>query len=390
MRLALKRYNWGYPLVLSVAVLLIFSPLIYAETHFKAGTVTSDFPAIIEFAQHLQQGVGDVPGFALAHPAWELLLIVLNGLFGVSFRMSAFLVTLFSILAAALVLYFWLEPILRARGLSLWLGVVAAIGLNLVTPLSLLVSVDRKYYLGYIGIISYHNPTIILLRPLALLQFIFAFGCFQQAGSSWRQTGIAALVTLLATFAKPSFAICLLPAMGLIAAYCWLKKQPANWQLFILGFIVPTIVMLTWQFLVTYGSPGQSGIFFYPFGVMAARSGFLWIKFALSILFPLLVALLFFPEAARDIRMVLAWLSFVLGAFYSYFLAEGPPRTLDGNFIWSGKITLLVLFCVSTIFLLERIKTIRWKALLPGVAWLSHVAFGLVYYQHILITQKYI
>ena len=387
----LNKYSWGYALVLSVAVLAIFSPLIYSETHFKAGTVTSDFPAIIEFAQHLQQGAGNVPGFAVAHPGWELLLVLANSLFGVSFRTSAFLVTLFSILAAALVLYFWFEPILRARGTPLWLGVVAAIGLNLVTPLSILASVDRKYYLGYIGIISYHNPTIILLRPLALLQFIFAFGCFQQAGSSiWRQTGIAAAVTLLATFAKPSFAICLLPVLSLMVAYRWLKNQPINWRLFIFGFFVPTIAMLAWQFLVAYGSPEKSGIFFYPFGVMAGLSSFLWIKFILSILFPLLVTVLFFPEATRDIRMVLAWLVFLLGAFYSYFLAEGPPRTLDGNFIWSAKIALLVLFCVTTLFLLERIKTIRWKAILCGVVWGLHVAFGLIYYHHIFITQKYI
>ncbi len=317
-------------------------------------------------------------------------MIAFNSLLGVSFRTSAFLVTLFSIVTAAFVIYFWLEPTLRARGLSLWWGVVAAIGLNLVTPLSLLVSVDRKFYLGYIGITSYHNPTIILLRPLALLQFIFALRCFQKADSMWWQTGIAATVTLLATFAKPSFAICLLPAIGLVAAYLWLKKKTVDWPLFFFGFIIPTVIMLTWQFLVAYGSPEQSGIFFYPFGVMAGLSGYLGIKFLLSILFPLLVAILFLPEAARDTRMVLAWLSFLVGAFYSYFLAEGPPRTLDGNFIWSGKITLLVLFCISTLFLLERIRAVRWKTVLLGTVWVSHVVFGVVYYYHIFITQKYI
>jgi hypothetical protein len=386
----IRKRDWVYPFVLFIAVVLIFTPLTFSETHYKSGVVTSDYPAIMKYAQHFTEGITDVPDYHLAHFAWEILVIAVNNLFRISFRTSAYLVTLFSIVATALVIYFWLESTLRASGLSLWWGVLAAIGLNLVTPLSLLASIDRKFYLGYIGITSYHNPTIILLRPLALLQFIFALRCFQKAGSMWWQTGIAAAVTLLATFAKPSFAICLLPTMGFVAAYRWLKKQTVHWQLFFFGFIIPTIIMLTWQFLLAYGSPEQSGIFFYPFGVMAGLSGYLGLKFLLSILFPLLIAILFFPEVVRDIRMALAWLNFLFGASYSYFLAEGPPRTLDGNFIWSGKITLLILFCVSTLFLIERIKAIRWKSILLGAVWASQVVSGIVYYYHIFITQKYI
>jgi uncharacterized membrane protein len=213
--------------------------------------------------------------------------------------------------------------------------------------------------------------------------------CFDKTGSAWAETGVAALITLLATFAKPSFAICLLPAIGLLAGYRLLKKQPINRRLLLLGFIVPSVVLLAWQFVETYGSPQESGILFYPFGVMAAYSDWLFIKFLLSILFPLLAAVLYWREAARDLRITLAWLAFLLSAFYTYFLAEGPPRTLDGNFLWSSEIALLVLFCVSTLFLLERARLPRRKVVGSGLAWLSHVAFGVMYYWHVLVTQKY-
>ena len=389
MNCAFRFPSWGYPFILAVGIVVVFSPLTFRETHYKAGEVTSDFPAVMEFAQNMKQGSGDVPGFAVAHPAWELLVIAVNRIFGISVRMSAFLVTISCILAAALVLYFWLEPVMRARGLSPWLAAAAAMGLNLVTPISLLASVDRRFYFGYIGIISYHNPTIILLRPLALLQFILAIQCFRQAPSSWKLMSGAAAITLMATFAKPSFAICLLPAMGIVAACRLLKKLAVDWRLLILGFIVPAVIMLAWQFLVAYGTPAGSGIFFFPFGVMAGLSGYLGIKFLLSILFPLLVAIFFFREAALDTRMVLAWLTFLLGALYAYFLAEGPPRTFDGNFIWSAKIALLVLFCVSAVFLFEQIRAFRLKAGLVTAIWVAHVAYGAVYYYHILLTQKY-
>ncbi len=387
---ALNKHRWAYPLVLSVLVVVVFTPLIFSVTHYKAGEVTSDFPAFMELTEGLKQGAGDVPGYHLAHPLWEILVIAVNGLFGISFRMAAFLVTLSSILAAAIVIYYWLEPILSANGLSRAWGVAAAIGLNLVTPLSVLAPIDHRFFAGYIGTIQYNNPTIILLRPLAFLQFIVAIRCFQDGTQGWRIAALAAAVTALATFAKPSFAICLLPAMGLLAGYRWLKQQHVDWRLLLMGFVVPTLGVLTWQFLVAYGSPGQSGIFLYPFGVMGAQSGFLLIKFLLSIFFPLVVAVMHLREAAHDIRMVLAWLSFFWGIVFAYLFAFGPPLTMDGDFIWGARITLLLLFCVSTLFMLERIRTLRWQALLPGAAWLAHVAYGIVYYSHYLTTQKHI
>ena len=383
--------GWQYPLVLSIAVLAFFSPLMFRQTHFKAGVVTSDFPASIEFAQHIQQGMGDVPGYILAHSAWDWLLIAGNSILGISFRMSAFLVSIASILAAAWILYlFWFAPVLRARGISPWWGVAAAFVLNLVTPVSLLSSLDRKWYLGYIGITSYHNPTIILLQPLALLQFALALRCFQQAGSRGRDIAFAGAVTLLATFAKPSFAICFLPAFCLLAAYRWWKKQVVDWRLLALGFAVPTVFLLGVQYLLAYGSPEQAGILFDPFLVMSGLSGFLGIKLLLSIAFPLVMTLLFFEDMLHDTRMALAWLTFLLAAFFAYFLAEGAPRTLDGNFVWGAKTSLLVLFAACTVLLFEKMRPVRWQAVVAGAILAVHAAWGLLYYHHVFVTQKYI
>ena len=107
-------------------------------------------------------------------------------------------------------------------------------------------------------------------------------------------------------------------------------------------------------------------------------------------MFPLLIAVLYFREAAGDLRMVLAWLCFLWGAVFAYFFAFGPPLTMDGDFLWGARIGLLVLFCVSTLFLLERIRAVRWKALVASAAWFAHVIYGVSYYWHYFTTQKYI
>ncbi len=383
--------DWIYALIVLVAAMGMSFSVSYYFSYFKPSEVTSDYPAFMDFTLALNQGkLSQIPAYHIAHMAWELLSVAIHRVLGISLRTTSFLVTLGCIGAAALIVYFWFASRLRERGLPLWWAMVAAVGLSVATPLSVLAPLDRKWYLGYIGITSYHNPTIILLRPLAILQFILVPACFQDGAITWKRIGLAAAVTLLATFSKPSYAICLLPAICLIAAYRWYKKQTIQWRLLLVGFTLPTFILLSWQFLVAYSSPEQGSFFFFPFGVMMGLSGFVGVKFLLSILFPLVVAALFFPEAVRDMRMILAWISFAIGAFYSYFMADGAPRTFDGDWIWSGKITLLLLFCASTIFVLERIRTVRWKATLSSTAWTAHVAFGLAYIGHILTTSKHI
>ena len=51
----------------------------------------------------------------------------------------------------------------------------------------------------------------------------------------------------------------------------------------------------------------------------------------------------------------LAWLSFLLGAFYSYTLVESAKWSA-GNFTWSGNITAFTLFVGSVVFWLRQLS----------------------------------
>jgi hypothetical protein len=156
------------------------------------------------------------------------------------------------------------------------------------------------------------------------------------------------------------------------------------------GFILPTLAVLIWQFWLTYGSNDQSSIKYVPFGVMSFTSGWLPEKFLLSIIFPVLVTLLYLKDTLKDNRMLLAWFTLVFGSFYTYFLAEVGPRFSSGNFTWSGEIAMFVMFCVSTLFFLERIKNNRLKTMLVGSVWLLQVLCGIGYYLHIMLKGSYV
>ena len=258
----------------------------------------------------------------------------------------------------------------------------------IAAPVSLLWPLDGLMYLGYIGITSYQTPTTYLLKPFTVVQFILAYKCFVSFPPlEKRHILAAAFVSLLSTFIKPSLAICLLPAMGIITVINLVQKRYVNLPAIIFGFGIPTVLVLGWQFLLTYYDNNLSSTGFSPFTVMSVYSNYLFPKFLLSILFPLSVLLVAFKQVLRDIRMNLGWLSFLFGIMFSYFFIESGYRALDGNFIWSSEITLFLLFAVSTLFIID-IPPGKKQTFLQAV-WLLQVVSGVVYYCYCLFLNSY-
>jgi hypothetical protein len=239
-------------------------------------------------------------------------------------------------------------------------------------------------YLGYIGITAYHNPTMYLLKPFAVLQFVLACTCFTDTTQfNKRKIMVIALISLLGTFAKPNLAICILPAMICLSV---IRRQHVNLYNVIVGFEIPSVLILLWQFILTYGND-ISSVEIAPFLVMSSYSSHLVVKLLLSILFPLLVLCLHFRQAMKDPGMMLAWLTFAMGAFFSFFLSEGGQRFLDGNFIWSGEISLFLLFCASTLFSLDMPPGTSKNIVQTG--WFLHILFGTAYYFYCIFNNLY-
>jgi len=373
---------------IAVIAALVFLPLFWAET--TIGTKgDSDFPLHILYALDIKNGK-PLPAFIVAHSAWQFLLLAFNMVLGLSFPLAELISILLCVGLTAGILCWWFWPAFQKANLHLWQMVAIVLGINLTAPIALFWFLDQQLYLGYIGIISYHNPTIILLRPLALLQFIYALKSFQTAPLSKMNFPVAALISLLATFTKPNFAICLLPALALIALYKLVRKEVINLGFLVFGFLVPMICMLAWQFWVTYHSGDSSHVIFSLLGVMSVYSGYLLPKFFLSILFPLLVTTLYWKDASHNLQLIFAWLIFIFGSFFTYFIAESGTRFKDGNFTWSGEIALFMLFAISTLFFIQVKKSSRISRLASQAIWIFHVAAGLIYYVFFTLHILYI
>jgi hypothetical protein len=385
---SLKSFNsWPYLIVLCLLVLLIFLPLFYVNSYINAAE--TDFRSHIDYAVLLKNGYAEAPEFMRAHFGWQLLLILIKDITGLSFETASVIAALFCEVITALVLLQWFLPILVEQDSAPLKKVMIVLGLMIAGPISVFWFLDGRMYLGYIGITSYHNPSIILLKPLAILQFIYAYSIFTNRKFHWWQTGTAFAVSLITTFVKPSFAICILPALGIMTLYYLAQKKPVDFGGLLVGLLVPMVGVLVWQFIITYISHEAPGIVFLPFGVMKMYSKYILLKLVASILFPLSVTILYFKRALLDIRMVLSWLVFLFGAFFTYFFAETGRRFYDGNFGWSGEIALVLLFITSTLFYLEISQVRRYGDIMLKIIWTSHVVFGVAYYFYCLFTRSY-
>ncbi len=241
-----------------------------------------------------------------------------------------------------------------------------ALSLMLIMPVNLFTAPSHNLYFGYLAPSPHHNPTLVLLKPLAWLAFVAATRTFAAppATSSPGRLTATALIVALGTLAKPNFTMVLLPSLALALGLGWRRGAAVDARAFWLGFAIPGAGVLAAQYAVTFSaaqvahpSNVESGIAFAPLAVMRALSPEgLGAKFLLSVLFPVSVVAAFPGEARRDPTLGFAWLCFAVGAFVAYGFSETGPRALDGNFLWSGQITLFVLFVVSLRFALERMR----------------------------------
>jgi hypothetical protein len=363
-----------------LAVVVIFAPILYAEIYLAGST--SDYGSHIAWTKTMLENSWRVPPAIQGHATWQWILLIFHQIVGHSWTFSALAVTLVSVIATGLILFWALW-----KKFSAFLAGSLSVGLMLIAPLFFLQPFDNLWYMvnGYIGTNIYHNPTILLLKPFAVLQFYFSVQALTSAKSNWKSWLIPAICSVIAVFTKPNYAICLLPVLCILALIRLLKKQPVDWKKILCGIIIPSTAVLVWQFLITYGPATDSKVIVAPFAVMSSYSGLLAIKLLLSIAFPLTVTLLFWKDAVKDTGMQLGWLGFGIASIYTYFLAETGQRFLSGNFIWSAEISLFLLFLACILFLagkkLSEEKYIKkWFVLTTG---LFHVLFGIIFYTYL-------
>jgi hypothetical protein len=205
----------------------------------------------------------------------------------------------------------------------------------------------------------YHNPTILLLKPIALLSFWLIISALRVPMPVIRLAAFAVLNGLvigLATIAKPNYTLAVAPALLILVATD--SRLRNSWRAWAIAGMVAACgcVVLAWQYWCTYGSPENPGLIFGAFLLVVEPGLVAMAKLLLSIAFPLCVLIGFFRTAMKSLALRLAWLSFLVACAMFYSLAEAQPRSFAYNFAWGCQITNFLLFVFSLGFLIERLQ----------------------------------
>ncbi len=265
-------------------------------------------------------------------------------------------------------------------------SVALALSLTMVAPITIFTIPKINLYFGFISPTSYHNPTMVLLKPLALLLFVALVHSLSNGVQRWYSYLYLAMLCALTTFAKPSYTLCVLPALALFVGAQRLMENSVDRRLLFFAVTVPSMVVLVWQFFYTYGGLEQTDVALAPLQVMG-QFGSPLAKFILSVAFPACVYILFFRQATRDGGLNFAWLAFAIAVLYSYLLASSDAQANLGDWIWCAQVTLFILFVASVIFLLRQAKSESLKStaetggrvLLCAVVYSLHLACGIVF-----------
>jgi len=249
------------------------------------------------------------------------------------------------------------------------------------------------WFAGHFPANQYHSPTTLMSRPIMLA--LLGFGVSAAFGAARRGAAVAgcAGLVLVSGIVKPSFLMAFLPAVGAIAVFNWKR---ADWRLLIVGLGIPTAALLAAQFALRYLVRADDGVnvVYAPLLVLGLYGptdlSTLGARLALSVLFPLAVTVLFPLRAARDLEVVLGWVTLVVGVSYGYLLAETGGKVSSGDFLWSGQLAAFLLFAVSAMFLLRQLEaagsdprraSVYGRAFVCGLLLVWHVVSGVRHLQ---------
>jgi len=362
---------------IGAAVLAIVSCLLYLPVTIHCFQFESDYTRHLAFAETMYR----THQLVAPHVLFHLLTIGVVEVAGTSFQSAALLVLGVSYGLTGLLLYRETARVLIAAessGQALWGGAMAALVLGLVVlfmqPI-LRPNQSHSYQIGYLWAEPYWSPTYTLMKPFALASAVSTLAFLTSANTSRFAVMTAAIATAAGALAKPSFVICLMPAVVILGALRSKDHEAVDWKAITFGLLAPGAVILLLEYYLSYSGFGPQGVYrnavmFAPLRFFREHNvSYLPAKLALSVAFPAAVYSLYWKCARRDLPLNFALLLFLFGAGYGVLLAEAQ-RSRHGNFLWGAYITLFVLYLFSATFLVRQLKTASWK----GVEGVRHVA----------------
>lgn len=351
--------GWRTQLVLVIVTIAIYAPAVAS-----VGLLT-DVGAHIRFAEKVS-----LTGLPFGSPyLFEQITIIVRAVFPFGELSTLFpalrgrqtiwdvagVLTVVAFVAAAAVLV--LRRLTAAGPSWPWkrpglVAVTATVAVMVAGPVTMLTWSDHRLLLGYVSVPAYENASLNLLKPFALLLFWGVLDRIGERRSDARTVALIALVSVMAVHAKPSFTICFLPIVALLAIGRQTTGRTTNWRLLIWGLAVPSVVYSLTQYVsFAEGASLRIAPLEVVRGLLAGDGRAVWWVFpflALSVAYPAAATIAYWPRARRSLSLATAWAVTGLGvAIFLLFQITG--RTDYGDLVGSAQIGVFLLLVEATI-----------------------------------------
>ena len=325
----------------TLSLLFIFIVGYFMFSMQAVGKVASDTPLHIAYMDQYFHGKTFIP-----HPLWHIGTWYVSKFLEVKFEVAAALFTAAVVTLYAVTIYKVAKAIDEQKnGESLWYlitFIVLAIG-----PF-FWVDYYPRIYMGPGSPSVWHNVTLLMVKPLALLSVFFTVRYLSDGKNLnffW-----AILVTILSIFAKPNFIIVFLPSL---VVFVLLKRYFSKKQLlFVLAAILLSVLALAYQFIGQYKGGSHStggGIVFDFLGVWSIYTPSVFVSIAMALGLPFLISLFNYSTVKENDYIKFTWLLVLFSTIIFSCFAESGKRYADGNFSWSWMISLGLIYIFTII-----------------------------------------
>lgn len=408
-----KRVNDGIVFVILCGIFFTFY-YVFA----KYGIGYHDFRAHAIFAGELMKlGSESIQSFIettnnshiLAYPGWHICFLAAASVLAFINSVIGGMVSDLSIYALAVAVvntllllctFFLIRNIFMRRVplQSYRRGTILAAVMLFVGPLYI-PGIFEGYYLGPRTGNIWHNPTYLIIKPMAVLIFFLYADIFEEhAENNKRKENkkliLGGVLLCVSAILKPSFFQMFLPALFVFCLFELIQKKGKNfWFLVKNGFsVVPVTIIAICQMIILGGSSGGgSGISIGFLRVWGARTSYWYIALILSLAFPIYILIMNRKKMLTHYWGKLGIVSLISGMFqYMFLYVTKAPEA--GDFGWGFALSIFLIFVVSVICLEKwrcEAGIVSWKVKCAYVLLCLHFLFGIIYFYDIFKYLRY-
>ena len=367
-----KKEMWT---ILNFLYLVLIYIISYFMVYMQAtGQIAADTAFHIKFTEQFMLG-----NIYLPHPLWHICTHYLSGWLNVDYNIGASVFTAFVITLYTVIIYKVTQNIDEKRDDSYARWFLTTMVALTIGPFFLM-SLNPHIYMGPGSPSVWHNVTLLMVKPFALLGVFFTIKYFTTSRVTFFVSAI--IVLLLSIFSKPSFIIVFLPAL---VVYVVLKKYFDKARLgFTLVAILLSVAALAYQFLNQYKDSGGistgGSIIIDCFGVWSHYTPSVTVSIMMALGLPFLISLFNYRSVKENEYIKFTWLLVIFSTILFACFAESGERYIDGNFSWSWMISLSLIYIFTIIEYFKHYFSMRPIARYPLLAMVLYQLYVGWYY----------